>query len=448
MKMTFLLATGDEDLDMWLTEVLQTLGRVEDTVDIRSHLIRKWESNRTQVIIISDQLPGDIGDDDKRDREMVEYIERLRLLSDTVRVVYLCHREPGDLLLDELIRRGVWDIFHEGFFTPEQMLSMLEHPPSYKRVIHLTRSRPYSFQGESKQTQLSSVSEIPSVSKKRESKQKLKQFVSFSPQFIVITGLLPSTGVTFVAANFARFLGENDLPVAVYEPVSEKRVLFDLLNGEKEAPDHWTSWSHQIQHNQTIKKDTTWNRDGVKWIPVGHPPFSREWTIQDDQMLLRWVKQTPLVLADCSEKDDNERTRSLLAEADRVWVVMDCDPMKMNRSMERLQHLYHHAGQKLSIIFNRWLPSISLEEIKSYCQVWYQDHVKSIPVLTYIPELGENATRVLWEGKMAWDDPQLRRQLRKSFKPLAEYILPDHVIKSLPSYHAGKSMLPLFFKRR
>ncbi len=448
MTMTFLLATGDENLDMWLTEVLQTLGTVEDTVDIRSHLVKKWETKRSQVVIISDQLPGDFGGEDKRDSEMVENIERLRLLSDTVRIVYLCHREPGDPLLEELIRRGVWDIFHEGFFTPEQMLSMLENPPSYKRVVNLIQSQSPFYMRKPNQTLLSAKKESKEITRGKESKHRIRQFVSFSPQFIVVTGLLPSTGTTFVTANFARFLADNDLPVAVYEPVTGNQNLFYFLNGEKLAPDHWVSWAHQIQQNRTIRKETNWYRYGVKWIPAGNVPLQREWTSEDDHMLLRWVKQTPLVLADYSEVDENKQGRSLLAEADRVWVVTDCDPLKINRGKDRLQQLYHQTGQKLSIIINRWLPSISREEIKPFCQVWHQDHLRNIPVLAYIPELGEKAIRISWDGNMAWDDTHLKKQLLKHFKSLAANILPEHVVKSMPSVNPGKSLFSVIFKRR
>ncbi|MBO8171219.1 MAG: hypothetical protein H0Z33_04910 [Bacillaceae bacterium] len=424
MNHNILLATGDEELDNWLNDILTPVGQVVKTVYIRTHIVPQCQKNQVDVLIISDNLPGDIPlqSPERRDREMIEIIEELRLQSEPIRIIYLCRRREEDIFLKHLIQRGIWDIFWNGFFQPEELIRLLKNPPAFKHVVELLR------QGYNEDLNLTGVPSRTEIKDKKQAKKV--EFVSFPPKFIVIGNLSPSSGTTFITVNLARFLGEKNLPVSVYEPVMEQNILFDYLGGAEKSPKDWVPWALQIQSEEKIKEGTDWEQSGVKWVPAGNQPLKRTWTERDSLKLTRQVKQTPLVLVDLSNEWDKPVHEHLLMEADMVWLITDTDPLKKTDAISRLQPVYDRLDQKLSFIVNRWFDEADKSMITEWAEIWNREKNEpvKIPVISLIPELGHENNLALWKGKMAWDYPGLKEKLKEAFIPLSKQILPQSIV--------------------
>ncbi|MBO7745811.1 hypothetical protein I8J29_16505 [Paenibacillus sp. MWE-103] len=264
--------------------------------------------------------------------------------------------------------------------------------------------------------------------------------VHFNSILISVLSLYPRAGATFVTSNFARMLGENKVPVAVFEPVlsSIGSTYFELLHGDMNAPKEWKSWAEQVQKNGYISNDKSWLSQGVNWIPANVRP-TENWTDEQTMKLLIAAKRFPVALCDISSHYQEPRCKQILSMSDEIWIVTDGDPVQLNHRLQHIDELrIEYPGKPMKVIGNKWTCYIKQSE-------WRE--AVMLPTLSLIPDLGSTVIKLAWDGKLAWDDFKLKSTLFSPFKPMARAVMAKEIYALLKQHHGLKAKLKGIFSQ-
>ncbi|MFD2614716.1 hypothetical protein [Paenibacillus gansuensis] len=264
--------------------------------------------------------------------------------------------------------------------------------------------------------------------------------VHFKSMLVSIVSLYPRAGATFVTSNFARMLGENNVPVAVLEPVSTNMgsTYYELMYGEKNAPKAWKSWAEQLLANGYISEEGNWISGGVNWIPSSIEP-TPEWSEQLNMQLLLAAKRFPVTLCDISSQYHEPQNQKIMSMSDEIWIIADGDPLQLSLHYKQIDKFKNDFPSKpLKIIGNKWSRYIKQSEWKEAVQ---------LPMITQVPDLGPIAVKHLWGGKVAWEDTRLKNSLALPFKPLARAVMAKELFQLMKKHYGISARLKHVFTK-
>ncbi len=192
--MNVILATGDKSVDRIVARIpnvtiLTTVAKSDQVVDRVIGL-------NPHILILSERLKGAVG--------VREIVARLRAAQPSVRIIVLLDRESPDrkLLMDFLIRNGVYDILFDGWY-PEELQNVLLEPTSFSQMkSYLLDDSPLSpnppFLEEKNEDP-----PPPTVVEKIVEKETVRYVGNIT---IGVAGLLPRSGATHAALMIGSFL--------------------------------------------------------------------------------------------------------------------------------------------------------------------------------------------------------------------------------------------------
>lgn len=309
-----LLAIAEPNITNSLRKYLSSIGFdvLADEVLHRKYLHETVELKSPDIVIIHDYyLPSefDISDTKARDQEMLQMVEKWRMLYDqSVRIVYLCVRERTDPFLGDIVARNVLDIFHEqsihlvtfnqllepprfsnvkkfgtgnlqieamlkaeeqGLETPNGNADTVNDSQSDEKVPNSNNATVKERAQHASQSVKNMVGTIKDkIPKRNESESnggELREFLDLMPLsieevaamratvigtvLIAVTSVAPHLGSTHTSLTIARYLANSGHPVAVIE-----------LNYSEDFDRIHALYEGEKQH---LKKDDTFEIDGV-----------------------------------------------------------------------------------------------------------------------------------------------------------------------------------------
>lgn len=132
-KQKVLLAIQSRDLEEMLEKGLSSEFDFVGIVSYREILMEKISQTNPDILLIREALPGT--------KNIVKLIYEVRMKYSNVRIVFMTgRRQPGDLILTELVRYGVYDLLLGQKVTKNDMFDIIRHPRTMKDVSHLLPS--------------------------------------------------------------------------------------------------------------------------------------------------------------------------------------------------------------------------------------------------------------------------------------------------------------------
>jgi hypothetical protein len=252
---------------------------------------------------------------------------------------------------------------------------------------------------------------------------------------IAVVNLYDQCGASFVAHNFALYLGNQGYPVGVLEIPQSIPMLYHKLGGHKSQPRQWEPWYSNIR-KQTMRYEDVehknydvpcladhlwWQKHHVQWIPV-HPDTQNEdvqnLNLSELYSLFGTANDIPILLVDLSSNIEAWFSKIILEQADEVWIIME-PRLERARYYGQKFKLIHECTrtQDIFCILNRDYPFIKKKDFLSFLK-HYNSFLSPQP-LTTIPYATE-LNQIEAEQKFAYLDPKGKEYLNDCFSPLLE----------------------------
>lgn len=261
---------------------------------------------------------------------------------------------------------------------------------------------------------------------------RVPEAVTIPQKVITIMNIHPRAGAKFIATNLARILSEYGFYNGVIEFDFKEPRLYELLNGDKHAPDGYVPWHKQIKRDGLIKLGEQWVTGKTTWIPVGKESIS-PWGVEETIRILLYAKQAPILFCTVSTYDDAEVINELMKVSNEVWFVTEDSIVQINTYLKNIEETYmkHHLDKSI-IIGNRWS-----DLIKDIQKEYKFDHL--------IKDFGAVSKIAEYEGHFLFDLKEIKDDVLKAFKPLVERVIPNFERYYAPS---KKRFMQNIFRRR
>lgn len=231
----------------------------------------------------------------------------------------------------------------------------------------------------------------------QESWRQLKEKLASSPdpeaedtahrrfQTIVVTGLYPRTGSSFIASNYAYYHSGKSVSTTLCELPGVFSSYYISLDFEKRT-------SGSDQHDRTLLLQGRRLR-----IHAEHPERLR--SIEQAEVM-NWfvplVKNTQLLVVDMSSHWKSEGASWLMGMADQIWVVVDSDFPRLAQTIfsETMPSWWFNNKNKIRIILNKWPLHSSkgsiLRKVEGTLSIW--DERLPVPaILGCVPSMDAEA---------------------------------------------------------
>jgi serine/threonine protein kinase len=240
-----------------------------------------------------------------------------------------------------------------------------------------------------------------------------------SSKLVVVGGLYAGVGSTFISVSLARCLHAESVPHALIEHPTNEPDLYSLLFGEMHAPSSYVFVADMVKSNSSIDRSKLWEAGHTAWVPIPPQGFSKPWSVEDNYQLLFGLKM-PVLVWDISTNWHDECTRKLCELADEILVVVDASPGKIRRpSSQRTFDLfdtYRALGKSIRFIANR--------EERTHSYPSWVSSLPSLPI-EYCAEIpSQYMKQAIQKGNCAQDQPHILEQLKGTFMPLIQKLLP------------------------
>lgn len=164
-------------------------------------------------------------------------------------------------------------------------------------------------------------------------------------QTIVVTGLYPRTGSSFIASNYAYYQAGKSVATTLCELPGIFSSYYISLDFEKR-----TSGSDQTDRSLFLQERRL-------RINAEHPHRVRE-VYQTEVMnwFFTQFKQSNLLIVDISSHWQADWVEWLMGMADQIWVVVDTDFPRLTQTVfnESMPSWWMDSKNKIRIILNKW----------------------------------------------------------------------------------------------
>lgn len=258
----------------------------------------------------------------------------------------------------------------------------------------------------------------------REVERTIEKLQVLSNRLIIIGGLYPGAGSSFVSMALARVLNHLSIPHALVESPVHTPELFHRLDGSRKAP----GGGEFIYLTDYIKmrdgmQPAEWADGLTTWVPCNPKRGVQEdWTYEQTMQLILAVR-APVVILDVSHRWDHPSVQKVCNDADEIIFVADNRPEKYERGDTHENVAFMGELQKkrksVSVIANRDFPTPR----KGYRLEW----MKSLPILpiAIVPDMEySKIIEAEWEGRLVYDDEAYLDRVVPSMYPFIRRIIP------------------------
>lgn len=431
-----IIAIPNPSLAEGLKKMVETKGfKVIEIVVVLDHLVETVAKHTHEGITIDGLiLSTDLArkQDDKRLELLSDTVISLRKRYHHLHFVVLADQKPGHPLLAELTSMGIYSIFLRGEsgsnLDVNQVLATFDTPMPFttEYTENVDPSIPWRkfYKGASpfeihvKSDSNSPAADVNEVELARQDKVKevvrekvveVTKYVEvvLPTTFCVFLNLTPRAGGTFLSSNLAVEIAKRDIACSFYELPTNRAVIFDHLKiWSREKP--YIPGITQLEIDGFISKENILSYQKVNWY-INHPEKSTSDTTYE--MLVRLLNQSrdsTVTILDISSAADNPLAQDILAEATHIFLVIDPDPVLIERIgpnstqdkaketseyrlLQRLVEMETRSKTSVNLIVNKMNNGVDKKTLES---------VLPIKPIAYIPYFSAaDVYRASWEGK-------------------------------------------------
>ncbi|MED4779450.1 hypothetical protein [Brevibacillus choshinensis] len=470
-----IIAIPHPSLAEGLKKMVETKGfKVIEIVVVLDHLVETvakhtYEGITIDGLILSTDLARK--QDDKRLELLSDTVISLRKRYHQLHFVVLADQKPGHPLLAELTSMGIYSIFLRGEsgsnLDLDQVLATFDTPMPFttEYTENVDPSIPWRkfYKGASPiEIQVKSDSSSADVKEELAKEPKVKEIVrekvvevikyvevALPSTFCVFLSLGARAGTTFLSSNLAVEIALRDISCSYYELPTNRPAIFDHLKVWKQEKSYLPGVP-QIEKNGFIAKENILSYSGVNWFinhpnhPVGQPSY---------EILVRLLNQSrnsTVTILDISNAAENEWIHHILAEATHIFLIVDPDPVLLERIapnstsgegtetpehllIQRLAELKRHAKTTVNIIVNKMNDGVDKKFLAD---------LLPIQPIAFVPHFApEDVYRSLWEGKLF---SEVTTDLDQHLLPVMTKILP----LKLKARSKPKSIIKFFSRKK
>jgi hypothetical protein len=169
---------------------------------------------------------------------------------------------------------------------------------------------------------------------------------------IVICSLQEGSGSTFVGINLASLLSAENVSTSLIEYATNTPVLYEYLNGKRNAPDNWKSIVSKITRREELTKRDYWKEENVTWFP--NDPNGSGIKITGDLLVNHMIatKVAQLTILDISHNWTDRMLEPVYAACDEIWVVLRPNVARLKEPVRRLKATMTPWHEKVKFIGN------------------------------------------------------------------------------------------------
>lgn len=464
--MTVLLAVGSPEMANILKRHLEgaNIEVLESEVLHRRYLDELVEIENPSMVILHDTyLPSEYEETQKRDEELLGFLNRWRINHEDLRVVFLCERDRRDPFLGDLVARNVFDIFHEQQIAADSLIEQLSAPPRYANVAKFgvgTLTLDYNSE-EAKDAEeledgpeavVETTEEKPPTMKtpkppkpQKEKKEKKEKFlfselkekmpnvqihvhreteqqkvqVTIGRKIIFVVSPFARTGSSFISHQLAYQLAKQGNKVAYFENPFRFPYTYDRLAGHLHYPNYVSSYANKVD-SPFESKPKAWEVEGVTieaLNPTKEKPYmSSELTISRFLRLFLAKHETSYMIIDLGADTDREIYTELMDIASHIFLVMEPDIANFETFDQNQQHPQFNwihrikDSEKTKVIINRYSDVAS----------------KVLPFTDFFPIASVQDQSVMQaqvNGTFSFPSREENRKQEKAFAPLVKEVL-------------------------
>ncbi|MEK3725458.1 serine/threonine-protein kinase [Paenibacillus sp. FSL H8-0034] len=330
-----------------------------------------------------------------------------------------------------------------------------QQPPTnrtYNNLLSVTDASKPEFNGI--RDILAEEVSVPTEALRQASRNHNNSVVGLTSKNIIIGGLYPGAGSTFVAMCLARALNYLSIENAFVESPINVPELYHLLYGDKNAPqpvkdpfnrDAFISYrfvtDEIIEDYAVTNNSLKWTDGSTIWYPVNPKGLEKEWTYHHGLRLLQFVK-SPITIFDVSNHWNHEYVRNACNDANEIIFVCDTMPSKYARrdTADNIQLLneWRRKGKSVHVVGNRDVPSSSEGKIE-----W----LESMPLAPtfLVPNIPHvQVIEAQWNSGIVQDDASIKEILLSACLPFLKVILPETMPIGAPVAKKGGFLSRLF----
>ncbi|MBC8079220.1 MAG: serine/threonine protein kinase [Gorillibacterium sp.] len=156
--------------------------------------------------------------------------------------------------------------------------------------------------------------------------------LALSKQLIVIGSMYPGAGSTFTSLALCHALEAVGVKHALVEFSANEPELYNLLYGEKRAPQNTLFLQDLLADKVEDRKP--WIHSYTEWVPLDPDRERLEWAGKHGLRLLQSLKR-PIIIVDISHDWNHPGARELIGQADCVFGVFGPHPAKLSGTICR-----------------------------------------------------------------------------------------------------------------
>ncbi|MDE3840996.1 hypothetical protein C0966_17165 (plasmid) [Bacillus methanolicus] len=425
----------------------------------RRYLTEILNIEKPDILIIHDHyLNSDFHEKEEQDKELITLIRNIRIqYEDSLRVVLLCERPKGDLLLSTLVSIGVMDIFNTNSVDLIKFIEQLKDKPRFSRVEKFLVASTPILQGleelEEEEFEQEKPDEKPIIKKVIEKKVVQKVVnknivkrdykihihnhtekivgVPVKKKLIMIGSPVARSGSTFVSHLLARTLTQMGIGSTYIESPFSKSYTYDRFIGHKHT-NYYRSKFYQYSKYVDTKQISVyeWTKSDVEVVckhPKNEPIYKEEDITFETLIKVLFSTQSTITIIDVGTDWQYEIFQDAFDIADYVYFVIEPDiPLfqyleeSNDESVTFFYKLLDH--EKSALIGNRFDKAILKG---SLIKDLYGDKIKTLfPAFS-----AADIYQAQYDGVFLNDYKEYSKRLEPYITPLLEEILPTEFLK-------------------
>lgn len=134
-----------------------------------------------------------------------------------------------------------------------------------------------------------------------------------------------SAGVTTFLIDFALYLQQYDVPLAVVEVPKKNQHHLKILERLESKPDNWVSLIENFYTTSEPNHRSLWMYRGIRWFPLGINDLTFKRDKEFTNNFFFAVKRTKFVMVDLPTGEMDAATLDSLPHLDELWLFVDDD---------------------------------------------------------------------------------------------------------------------------
>lgn len=412
---------GNPQLAIAMKKHIEVLNyKVIDIVTDVESLFQSLEHNQVFGIFLTTDLARKLND--KRLEFLADSVFTLRERYPNVQLLVLSNEEIGHPFLKELVQMGLYNVFlkGQGNLNVQQLLVLLSQPKTFGDVSHLLNVDPsipwritsttpnriiINSQEKAETVNSSTKDEGPDIEKKTEKKQRSekltrtkekvvkeriiekvevrKEIVRVDSNLVFVCNLSPKAGSTFITANLARYLAQNNVPVTVTESPNNKPYYYHFLGMINQEEPIYSVVHEILNGNDMVSATKLPLIKGVKWNVLFPSDLVNK---VDEQRLLKILFSSHQSGTTLMDLGSNLEHTSVLNYAQQVIVAIDPNPMEIINNIHILKRFMKlkEEGKNIYFVINKWTEPLKRKEFREKMNLEPDGYIPYIePMLVY-----------------------------------------------------------------